>query len=219
VEASVHRELDERLRGTRAEAARAVAADAARNDTAEQLTVTRDERAQFKSESESYRAAAEEELEKAYAASQEALHAAQADADSQLSVEVSMREALQGQLALAQRENRRLTNEEATVVAEAKRSSLAFPETQQRLRNAHAVIDEGIGPRWLTSTFEMGDVLILSIFTLHASTDNLSPEIRLSSDTRYQLASEPADERWVGEAASRNVNPHQEIMHKKGYVC
>lgn len=122
-------------------------------------------------------------------------------------------------IALAQRENRQLTGEEAQLVAEAKRSSLAFPETQQRLRNVHAVIDEGIGPRWLTSTYEMGDILILSIFTLHASSDNLSPEIRLSSDTRYQLASEPADARWVGEAAKRNVNPHMEIMHKKGYVC
>ena len=118
-EAAMNRNLDERLRGARAEAARAVAAaDAARNDTAEQLTATRDELVQFKSESEAAAAAsktaAEEELEKAYAASQEALHEAQADADSQLSVEVSMREALQGQLALAQRDadlNRDLNEE------------------------------------------------------------------------------------------------------------
>lgn len=35
------------------------------------------------------------------------------------------------------------------------------------------------GPRWLTTKYRMGDVLILSIFTLHASTDNLSTEVRL----------------------------------------
>jgi hypothetical protein len=38
------------------------------------------------------------------------------------------------------------------------------------------------------------------MFTLHCSVDIASPvdRIRLSSDSRYQLASEPADERWVG---------------------
>jgi hypothetical protein len=36
--------------------------------------------------------------------------------------------------------------------------------------------------------------------TVHASLDNHSNRIRLSSDSRYQLASEPADERWVGAA-------------------
>jgi hypothetical protein len=37
------------------------------------------------------------------------------------------------------------------------------------------------------------------MFTMHASLVNLSDRYRLSSDTRYQLASEPVDERWVGE--------------------
>lgn len=35
------------------------------------------------------------------------------------------------------------------------------------------------GPRWLTTEYCMGDILILSIFTLHSSSDNLSREIRL----------------------------------------
>ena len=77
-----------------------------------------------------------------------------------------------------------------------------------------AKLREALGGRWLTSEFHMGDVLIFSIFTVHASTDNRSDEIRLSSDSRYQLASEPADERWVGE------NP---IGHgpagKRGKIC
>jgi ectoine hydroxylase-related dioxygenase (phytanoyl-CoA dioxygenase family) len=51
------------------------------------------------------------------------------------------------------------------------------------------------GGRWLSSEFEAGDVLIFGMFTIHASLDNHSSSIRLSSDSRYQLASEPVDER------------------------
>ena len=58
---------------------------------------------------------------------------------------------------------------------------------------------QGLGGRWLTSEFEMGDLLIFSMYLVHASLDNHSREIRLSTDTRYQLASEPIDERWIGE--------------------
>ncbi|MEZ0324406.1 MAG: phytanoyl-CoA dioxygenase family protein [Fimbriimonas sp.] len=47
--------------------------------------------------------------------------------------------------------------------------------------------------------YRMGDLLIFSIYTVHGSLDNPSREIRISSDSRYQLASEPADERWIGE--------------------
>jgi hypothetical protein len=60
------------------------------------------------------------------------------------------------------------------------------------------------GSRWLTADdggFRLGDLLVFGMFTMHCSLDNTSPvdRIRLSSDTRYQLASEPVDERWVGE--------------------
>lgn len=59
---------------------------------------------------------------------------------------------------------------------------------------------ERLGGRWLTADFRMGDVLVFSMFTLHASLDNQSDRLlRLSSDTRYQLASEPVDPRWVGD--------------------
>ena len=54
------------------------------------------------------------------------------------------------------------------------------------------------GSRWLSTEFKAGDVLIFSMFTIHASLDNHSSAIRLSTDSRYQLASEPVDERWVG---------------------
>lgn len=56
-----------------------------------------------------------------------------------------------------------------------------------------------VGGRWLTGEFAAGDVLIFSVYTVHGSLDNQSDRIRLSSDSRYQPASKPADARWVGE--------------------
>lgn len=55
-----------------------------------------------------------------------------------------------------------------------------------------------LGGRWLTSSYRAGDVLIFSVFTVHASLDNRSDRYRLSADSRYQPASSPADARWIG---------------------
>ena len=55
------------------------------------------------------------------------------------------------------------------------------------------------GGRWATTTFSVGDVIIFSMFLMHASLVNTSDKIRITADTRYQLAAEPIDERWVGE--------------------
>jgi ectoine hydroxylase-related dioxygenase (phytanoyl-CoA dioxygenase family) len=57
------------------------------------------------------------------------------------------------------------------------------------------------GLRWLTTDFQAGDLLVFGMFMLHCSLDNKSPEnrIRLSVDARYQRASEPVDERWIGD--------------------
>ncbi|GIX05897.1 MAG: hypothetical protein KatS3mg115_0300 [Candidatus Poribacteria bacterium] len=65
-------------------------------------------------------------------------------------------------------------------------------------------VQERFGGRWLTASeggYRAGDLLIFGMFTLHCSLDNRSPvrRIRITSDTRYQPASEPADERWIGE--------------------
>ncbi len=65
-------------------------------------------------------------------------------------------------------------------------------------RNPIEMVDR-FGGRWLTSEFKMGDILIFGMHTMHASLNNNTHFYRLSSDTRYQPASEPADERWVGE--------------------
>lgn len=55
------------------------------------------------------------------------------------------------------------------------------------------------GGRWGTSTFEMGDVLLFGMFTMHGSLDNTTRRFRLTTDTRYQPADEPVDERWIGD--------------------
>ena len=61
-------------------------------------------------------------------------------------------------------------------------------------------VQKTYGRRWLTSDFEPGDVLCFSMHTLHGALDNNSPtnRCRLSSDSRYQRADEPADPRWNG---------------------
>ena len=58
---------------------------------------------------------------------------------------------------------------------------------------------ERLGGRWLTTDYRAGDVLIFTIFMVHCSLDNNTDRIRITSDTRYQLAAEPVDERWIGE--------------------
>ncbi|MFD2116664.1 phytanoyl-CoA dioxygenase family protein [Paenibacillus yanchengensis] len=60
------------------------------------------------------------------------------------------------------------------------------------------IVDQ-YGGQWATTEFEAGDVIIFGMFMMHASLNNLTNNYRLSADTRYQLASEPVDERWVGK--------------------
>ncbi|WP_454114127.1 phytanoyl-CoA dioxygenase family protein [Microbacterium maritypicum] len=52
--------------------------------------------------------------------------------------------------------------------------------------------------RWLMADYRAGDVMVHSSYIVHASTDNVDPQgrIRLSTDIRYQRASEPIDWRW-----------------------
>ena len=71
-----------------------------------------------------------------------------------------------------------------------------------------------LGGRWLSADFEIGDVVIFGMYTMHASADNQSDRIRISSDSRYQLASEPVDERWIGADP-----PAHGIRAKRGMIC
>lgn len=63
-----------------------------------------------------------------------------------------------------------------------------------------AALRQEFGTRWLSADFEAGDVLCFTMQTVHGALDNMSPigRCRLSSDSRYQSATEPADERWNG---------------------
>lgn len=75
------------------------------------------------------------------------------------------------------------------------------------------------GGRWLTAPeYRMGDVLLFTIATLHASLDNNSDRIRLSSDTRYQPGHLPADERWVLGANGERPIGHG-LAGKRGRIC
>ncbi|MEM7284823.1 MAG: phytanoyl-CoA dioxygenase family protein [Actinomycetota bacterium] len=69
-----------------------------------------------------------------------------------------------------------------------------------------AIVQEQYGERWLTTTYEPGDVLVFSMNTLHGAADNASPagRCRLSTDSRYYLAGETPDPRWNGD----EINPH-----------
>jgi len=75
-------------------------------------------------------------------------------------------------------------------------------------------LQNAIGGRWLTTDFRMGDVICFSIYLVHAALDNNSPRrrCRLTSDTRYQLASDPFDDRWNGDISNPHGGP-QKVFH------
>ena len=71
-----------------------------------------------------------------------------------------------------------------------------------------------LGGRWLTAEYRMGDLLVLTMYTMHAAHDNPTNRLRLSTDSRYQLASEPIDQRWIGDNP-----PGNDIRQKIGMIC
>ena len=75
-------------------------------------------------------------------------------------------------------------------------------------------IRRSLGGRWLTAEYAAGDVVIFCMDIVHGGMDNRSPRLRISSDSRYQLASEPADERWIGENP-----PGHSSAGKRGRIC
>lgn len=73
---------------------------------------------------------------------------------------------------------------------------------------------EQLGLRWLTTDYRAGDLLTFPLYTAHIGLDNHGGRIRLSSDSRYQPASEPADPRWVGPSPSAHGS-----RSKLGLIC
>ncbi len=85
------------------------------------------------------------------------------------------------------------------------------------LTNNPVSLREKLGGRWLTAEFKVGDLLTFSMFTIHAFLDNQTKQMRITSDTRYQLASDPVDERWI------SIDGQPPIAHgptgKRGRIC
>lgn len=77
------------------------------------------------------------------------------------------------------------------------------------------VLRNKFGGRWVTTEFRAGDFLTFGMFLVHASLDNRTENrLRISSDSRYQRASEPIDERWVGANP-----PGHTTAGKRGRIC
>ena len=75
------------------------------------------------------------------------------------------------------------------------------------------------GGRWLTSPgYRMGDVLVFTMRTVHAGTDNETGPLRLSTDSRYQRADAPVDERWIRGAHGEPPVGHG-LGSKRGKLC
>ena len=82
-----------------------------------------------------------------------------------------------------------------------------------------AGLRQKLGGRWLSCPhYQMGDVLVFTPFTVHASLDNQSDRLRLSSDTRYQRASDPIDERWINGPNGEKPQEHG-LSVKRGRIC
>lgn len=94
----------------------------------------------------------------------------------------------------------------------AKAGKWAFTGT---LSHNPPVVRNKFGGRWLTTEFKAGDFITFGMFLVHASLDNRTEnQLRISSDSRYQRASEPIDERWVG------INPPgHSTAGKRGRIC
>ena len=84
-----------------------------------------------------------------------------------------------------------------------------------KLSRHPARLQSKLGLPWRTAErYQPGDVVVFSIYTVHGSLDNQTDRIRLSTDSRYQPADEPADERWVGE---KPIGHNRSI--RKGLIC
>jgi len=77
------------------------------------------------------------------------------------------------------------------------------------------ILRNKFGGRWVTAEFQAGDFLTFGMFLVHASIDNQSKNrLRISTDSRYQRASEPIDDRWIGANP-----PGHSKAGKRGRIC
>jgi hypothetical protein len=102
-------------------------------------------------------------------------------------------------------QGRELNDEERATISTAWRGSYSRYAIASR---------EELGGRWMSAEYRMGDLLVFCMNLMHSSTDNQTNRVRLSSDSRYQLASQPQDGRWIGENP-----PMHGIRAKEGMIC
>ena len=108
-------------------------------------------------------------------------------------------------MARAKVENRELTADESDKITWSTVGSYC---------NSAADAREQVGGRWLTSAYEMGDLLVFTMYTMHTGNDNQTNRLRISTDTRYQPSSAVVDERWVGATPG-----NRDIRDKHGMTC
>ncbi len=103
-------------------------------------------------------------------------------------------------------------NNPAQVQAVAKDGKWSFPGWLSK----HAdTLPEKFHTRWLTTPeWKAGDFITFRMDLIHGSLDNQSNRVRFSTDTRYQPASHPADERWIGANP-----PGHSLAGKRGRIC
>jgi hypothetical protein len=88
------------------------------------------------------------------------------------------------------------------------------PGTEGWLSNDAPGIRRGLKGQWCSEEYRAGDLVVFSTCLVHAGLDNQTNRIRLSTDSRYQPASEPADERWIGANP-----PGHSAASKRGQIC
>ena len=77
------------------------------------------------------------------------------------------------------------------------------------------VLRRKFGGRWLAAEHAAGDFLARGMFLVYPPVDNRTAnQLRFSSDSRHQPASEPVDDHWGGAKT-----PGQGTAGKRGCVC
>ena len=103
-------------------------------------------------------------------------------------------------------------NRPAEVKAVAEEGKWSFPGWLSKYPDT---LPEKFQSRWLTvPEWRAGDFITFRMDMIHGSLDNTSNRLRLSTDTRYQPASHPVDERWIGDQP-----PGHSLAGKRGRIC
>ncbi len=76
----------------------------------------------------------------------------------------------------------------------------------------HAIPDRLVGDRRVALAMRPGDVLFLTMLTMHASLPNLSGDIRWSVDLRYQPIGQPTGRSWFPGFVARSRRDPERVL-------